>query len=428
MNFTLKITGITCALFFSHLCYAELNLETDKYRRSSLHTILIESDAFPQKDIIMAAYDSAPFPEKYNNHTVDVKTMNPKNYALTNAEKEMYGLSFDAKDSGNIDNLQKELPYIIEKFMNESKLGNKMVAKWFNRSANGSFDMSLIMDRGFYDATEAAANLAKSTVRGVASLGDAGEELLGNTFVVMNKMSFVDNELPALAAYEIAKALAYKIQQPIAQQAALAAAKVAYEKARQGYSLWTVSFLYQLEWTDSVAAVFYNDYWVDSTYYDASKAAAFDTSNLFRFKYIGSQKSKSLVMGSLTEQRSDADMLTIVTIRNIDKVYANLQREYDVFKTKSPLISVDPLMAKVGMKEGIEKGDRFEVLEKQLDPETGRTSYARKGIIFVDQSKIWDNRYNAGQGEDEKPQNIDATYFKGPKKLFYEGMLIRQIK
>ena len=71
-------------------------------------------------------------------------------------EKEMYGLSFDAKDSGNIDNLQKELPYIIEKFMNESKLGNKMVAKWFNRSANVITSYSIHYTK-LYDAMVADA-------------------------------------------------------------------------------------------------------------------------------------------------------------------------------------------------------------------------------------------------------------------------------
>ena len=86
----------------------------------------------------------------------------------------------------------------IDKVMLEKKLANKLVASWFNRSSDGKFDMSLIQERGFYNATEMEASIAQGQIKGLASLADAGEELLKNTFVTFTKFNFVSNE-PAAA-------------------------------------------------------------------------------------------------------------------------------------------------------------------------------------------------------------------------------------
>ena len=90
-----------------------------------------------------------------------------------------------------------------------------------------------------------------------------------------------------------------------------------------------------------------------------------------------------------------------------------------------------PITAKIGLKEGIAGGDKYEVLEQELDAE-GKTKYVRKGIVKVDKKQIWDNRFVAGEVQavdsiaSNKPK-IDRTLFKGAKN-YYAGMLIRQIK
>ena len=84
------------------------------------------------------------------------------------------------------------------------------------------------------------------------------------------------------------------------------------------------------------------------------------------------------------------------------------------------------------MKEGLEKGDKYEVLEQSTDAE-GKISYKRKGVITVEKGKIMDNRYAAGEepldeeGNPIAPENtLEFTTFKGGKG-YYPGMLIRQI-
>jgi hypothetical protein len=212
-----------------------------------------------------------------------------------------------------------------------------------------------------------------------------------------------------------------------------AAADKIYEKTKEGYSVWTTSYLYRLKWNDTTAAVFYNKYWIDKKSLDVQKKEAFNNSSDFNMEFVGSEKSSTLVTFSLKTKRTEDETVALATVRNVENVFAKLQKSYDVFKPKTPLYSGEPITAKIGMKEGLEGGEKFEVLEQTLDPESGLTTYVKKGIISVDKNAIWDNRYNAGVAEEEENKKdkgkitLDRTTFKGGKNYF-SGMLIRQIK
>ena len=61
---------LICTLLFS-LC---LHSQDDdmKYRRSSLHLMMMEDAKLPEKEIIINTFNTYPFPEKYNNHKIDI--------------------------------------------------------------------------------------------------------------------------------------------------------------------------------------------------------------------------------------------------------------------------------------------------------------------------------------------------------------------
>ena len=61
-----------------------------------------------------------------------------------------------------------------QKILND--IARDMVAKWFNRSEKGGFEMSVISKRGSYDASAMDIATAKASKRGVEMLADAGEE------------------------------------------------------------------------------------------------------------------------------------------------------------------------------------------------------------------------------------------------------------
>ncbi len=436
MKTKLLLSIVVCA-FFTAISIAQENQEKSemKYRRSSLHTILIESEDFPNKIVVLKAYNEAPFPDKYNNHNIGEKSFNPNLYVVSDEEKAVIdakkskagkflkgAMADESKETNDSDN-SAYMPLIIEKYLNDKKIGRQLVSKWFNRQEDGSFNMDLIFERGVFNADFLESKVAASSARGNSILKDAGFELIKNTFVVVTKLNFVSNE-PIAAGVRDALIESVKGQSPLLQKMAIKGAEKVYDKTKEGYSVWTTAYLYQLKWDEVAFGEFMTKYYFDNTNIDSSKKGSFDTSGFFQMEFVGKEKATSLVTFSLKEKRTEEQIIDLSVTRNIDKVYAKLQKKYDVFKTKTPLYTGQPITAKIGVKEGLEGGEKFEVLEQLMDPETGIIEYKRKGTITVNKKLIWDNRYNGSEVIDEE---VKATTFKGGKN-YYSGMLIRQLK
>jgi len=141
----------------------------------------------------------------------------------------------------------------------------------------------------------------------------------------------------------------------------------------------------------------------------------------FKMNFLGKERATSLVTFSLKKgegNRTEKEILDLSTNRNIDKVLVKLQRGYEQFMPIFPLQSDSPPGAYLGTKEGIDGGEKFEVLQKNPDG-----SYKSVGTITVDKKKVWDNQYQ-GSGTEVSD---GMTYFKGKlKKGQGKGTLIRQ--
>ncbi len=409
----MKILNTLIVLLFIPLLSVGQKIESSNdviYRRSSLYPFMIVETNRQYSDVIQRVFLSSPVPDKFNNHIVNEQTIrNGIAPELTKRSDKIIS------QSENISN-----------YLAENDVAKKIVAKWFNRKSDGSFDMDLVAHRGSYNATDMDIALAKSSKRGMALLADAGEELINNTFIIVNDFDYVNKE-------EVAKKVnaGLGLLRDVAQLADVDVKTETLESAvktfGKGYVVRTTSYLYRLVWNDSVAAVFYNDYWMDKNNIDNSRKVAFDNSDIFKMELIGWEVAWADLQSTIYTKKTDQELIAVATVRAIDAVIAKLQRKYEVFRTKTPLYSVDPLAAKIGMKEGLEKGDRFEVLEQVMDKH-GRTKYKRRGVIKVDKKHIWDNRFEAGENGDEanEASKLGFTKFKGSGK-FYSGMLIRQI-
>lgn len=433
------------SLLFTTVLMAKNTDQNFDYRRSSLHMILIESDDFPEKNAVLESWKNYPFPEKYNKHTMPFYSFNADSFKISDEELLSLGYLKDTlKDEiaiASAELTRTNLKYLndnqtiavilpsesdiyrikIDKCLKEENLAQQCAASWFNRNDSTGFNMNLVQERGFYNATEMEAGIAMGQVRGLASLGDAGEELISNTFLTFTKLEFVENE-PIARAFRDKALKATDIKLAGSPDLVIEMAKIpiykAYDKAKEGYSLWSKSWLFKFEWNDSIANIFYNDLW--------SNPDAFDTTRLFSFTFVGEQYNQSLVTFSLTEQRTHNQIIDIALVRNVDNAFAKLQKKNDVFKPKVPVVSSDPIIAQIGMKEGLEGGERFEVLEMTMNKKTGYTEYKRVGSVTVNKKHVWDNRYNAGMEKMENTSETLGTEFKGPKDI-YPGMLLKQI-
>ena len=404
-----------------------------KFRRSSLHTMIVETDQFPKKDVVLNAFNNAPFPDKYNDHQIGIKSFNPSNYTLTSEEKEtLYKqskLGAFAKSTSGIetDSISKELPLRIQKYLTNEKVANAVVAKWFNRQADGSFNDELISERGIFNASFLDLKSSQSASDGNALLKTAGLELIDNTFIVINKFKFLPNEPIARVVRDVARE-AIKDKPAITLGSLNKGIDAVYEKTKEGYSIWATSYLYKLVWDEETANIFYTDFYMDENSLDADKKLAFDNSDSFKLEFIGEESASGLITFSLTEKRTEDQIIELSTIRIIDNVYAKLQKKYDVFKTITPLYTGLPITAKIGKKEGLEGGEKFEVLEMIQNEKTGVNTYKSIGSIKVDKKLIWDNTFAADETASEgNSTEIDRTTFSGGKK-FASGMLIKQVK
>lgn len=372
-----------------------------KYRRSSLYTLMINDKNREHYGRIRNSFGDIELSEKFNDHNVGP-------YLIPGTEGEDQTLN-------------------INNFLAQNNIAKELVAKWFNRSADGTFNMDLVAERGSYDASELDVMVAQESKRGSALLADAGEELIKNTFIVVYDYKYSNKEESAKktggwlsAISTVASYAGLDVVSSVAD-----VANIAQTTMGKGYFVKTTAYLYKLKWDEEIASRFYNEMWIDESNYDSSKKEAFDNTDMFQLEFVGTQVARRNLQSSIFSSKTNEDLIGIATIRAADKSISKLQREYEQFRVKTPLLSGEPITAAIGLKEGLEKGDKFEVLEQTINDD-GVTEYKRVGIIKVDHKQIWDNSYLAE--EDQTANKSGYTVFKGAKNKFYPGMLIRQIK
>lgn len=438
--------------------YAQKESPVD-YMRSSLYTIILDDDGLMDAEkakVIKEHFISAPIPEKYNDHNLSTKLRSFKtaSYPVTLEEISAYNQDGKPKKkesafksitksvtssatAGLVDTTDvSKLPAVFNKFFISNNVPQLMIAKWYdysdkyNAATKSYFDMELIKTRGLYNANEFDKSIADKSARGLSLLADAGEKLINNTFVVGVRFNYVDkaevaNQLKSTVG-AIAGAFGGK-----AGGAVTASVGAAADVAGKGYVIKATAFLFQLDWNEEAAGTFY------TKYYNEKDLTPFFNDSIFKLKYIGSATEWSDIQSTIFSNASELDLVNRAAVRSLDEVIAKLQKEFEVFRINTPLVTVEPeITAYIGMKEGVKKGSKFEVLEKELDAETGITKYKKVATIEAEKDKIWDNRFAADEekaelakqeGKEVEQETLKATVFKGNKKNLAPGMLIRQI-
>lgn len=392
-----------------------------KYRRSSLYSILIKHPEQEFADEIAQVFNNISIPEKFNNHDLSIKSMT--------AAPVKRGASKNFEQLENIQN------WVVN-----NAIGRRLVAKWFDYDKKtGTFDLEFIKSRGLYNANFSDIKTAQADIRGYAMLADAGEELIGNTFVIFNDIKYVNKAERAAVAKGVfnAAAVAASVAGSLSDKSSGKAVGNIVSAASDlganisdliaGFSVEITSYLYRSDWNEGIAATFYENYYNERSNPLPAGNSSFDQDKkTFTMRFVGAHTVKS---GETTLKgvSSEEEMIRKVCIRAIDKSIAELQRNIDEFKVKTLLYSVSPLTAKIGIKEGVDDKTKFQVLE-QIEDESGSVTYKEVGVIKPAPDKIWDNRYLAIE-DGFAGADLGATEFiKISGGEFYPGMLIKEIK
>jgi len=427
--------------------------DVEKYRRSSLSLILINNEGLgEQKDLIINSFNNNPFPDKYNRHNINLSNCEINKVKLSTSDYIDNGWYVDTLRTmkeffSAMKKINNSIRYIkadsseallepndgqinqmkLDKFVKENELAKKNIATWFNRDPyTGKMDWELIKERGMYSANSEQIEQAETVADQTSFLLDF--DLIGNTYSVFNSLSFYPNEPIAASIRDKAKESAiqkFAGKPEILLTKSLALIDSVYERTKEGYTVKCNTYLYKLIWNDDIAnktkLYFFND--------NIDSKVAWDTTSIFQMEFLGKVSSSSLVTFKIGEQRTESEIIDLQIKRTVDNALAKLQKEYVQFRPVSPIYSTEPVTAKIGLKEGVEPKQKFEILEMSFN-EIGIPEWKNVGNVSVDKNAIiWDNRQGSEIQSDEEGNALPSyTIFSGGKKAISGLHYIRLIK
>ncbi len=136
------------------LTFAQETPIDDKYKRSSLSTLMISDATRELSSTIENVFINAPLIDKFNDHITNIRLV-PKTdpafvYEAPVEEAPKKGFLGKLTEDLNINSNKedKEFQHLaILNYLNSKNIAKSMVAKWFNRSELGGFNMDLIAER-----------------------------------------------------------------------------------------------------------------------------------------------------------------------------------------------------------------------------------------------------------------------------------------
>ena len=378
-------------LFILYMClWAVSNIAAQdmfKYHKGAMYSIMLKHDN-----------------QEYCEEMVDVFEKIPvqDNFYDFNLSKRVFKAGVLEESDTTKSNNQK--PH-IDMILRDNAIGRRLVAKWFNQDKAGTFNPNQILEKGYYNVNASdiqTALYSHKTQEGV--IYDAGEELIGNTYVLVNDIQYGDKRRDKEKRMSGAIALSAI---PFVGMVAMPVAGI-LTNDYSGFNVTVTSYLYRLDWTKEISDGFYNAYYTATP--DANKKEAFkNQKSLFSVSYIGSQTvhSQNSNFKGVNDRESQ---IRLVCTRAIDKAIAQLQKEHPEFRVRTPLLSTSPITAHIGIREDVTDDSRFEVLEVG-ETSDGRTTYKRVAVIKPKKGKIWDNRYMA-EFEEHKNGILKSTEFE----------------
>lgn len=362
------------------------NGQMTEYNRNSLTIMLVEGGKYSSE--LQAAINHVVVPEKFDNNMLDNRIM---------------------PDSKSSDEVGKRLEAM--------KVPNGIISKWFSRADDGKFNMSVIHDRGLYNATDADVLAASASKRGLSKLQDAGEKLISHSYVMV-------------LAYGTIKTMEqiYDEQDAARRKRAQNTGKEfkPVPRTRNGYRGEVAGFLFRLADVSQAMDNFYSNMWIfddDSPEIVAKKRQMFDTTR-FKLSFVTSVvancEGTQLNVG---EQKSKAELFGILMNNSIQNLVTGFENKVDEWKVRTALYSVFPLRAKIGTKEDLTVEDRYFVYEFRMDK--NNQIYAdRRGVVRA--KKVVNNSYVAQGNTDENLRNTTSKFYQVAGHKLEPGMFLEQ--
>lgn len=304
---------------------------------------------------------------------------------------------------------------------NLSAVAREIVAQAWSRDASGNFSMSGILDRATNSATDSEVNISSLSTDKQKVYTDIADSLLHRLFImvyeVTNVKTYEEHYNQIDASRKRTAASTGKEFKPV-------------ERTKEGWFVDYETFIYRINWNDSVAAVFYNDMWLDQSTQEnrTSRIQAFDDFNLplqrvYALSSVATSRQSNdpeFYSKPFAPRRKTMDeLLTEVPKSIVDNSLFSASQELDDFKLRAPLTSAyndgkSSNLVKLGTKEGVYTDQRFFVYRQDL--KKGQAVKKRIGVLRP--INIEDNT-GLATGE-----SVPSTFRQQGGKKLYNGDLV----
>jgi hypothetical protein len=314
----------------------------------------------------------------------------------------------------------------IDKFIKQSS--RDIIGTWFSRDSLGNMSSDLWNERVNHAKTDDHVNLAKNSAINRTTL--LGEDLIKKTYVIIHLVDkiytykeFYDNKD---RENEISGKYQKKKNKPIL-------------RLKEGYLSEYKSYLYKLDFNDSLLIDFYDRYWLDEYIKTGREEKIADWEkatfpinyiSLHNFKQDNSQLSKNHYLKMMKTNPAmlvmyNKKIKSIPPVENLiprigavnltSKVLNINIKNIEDFKLKVPVFSAYPILAKIGTKEGIKKNKRWAIYEIKID-KNGHQKKHKSGYARITE---------IGQNDTIASGNSATSIFRqhGGKRT-YSGMLL----
>lgn len=439
------------AVSFSTNVFAQQEDPDKNYIRNSLYMMKLDEPC-PKEDyaeafkIMSATFDTINFArnyERYNDFSLKQRRIElSKLPEVTQAEKDAVGkeskldkMTADILRQQGLKNSLSEVEYAARllKYFEQNKFAQNLVAKWHaapdapEGTTKWDNDLKVIMELGLKGLSQEAVDNARATENLTAVVGGAENKLLSNSYICVNRYGYMDaKEVVALTGAVLQATLG---DNALAQLAIKKGTELA-EKKVKGYFVRANAYLFKLDWNNDAFNKFYTKYWDNSD--------GFMNDNDFKVTYVGKSSKRAPAAMSLKSSTTLDKLIARATVRGTDAAIAALQRDHEEFRPMTSLHVIDgKLAAYIGMKEGVQAGDKFNVYEAvQSKDDPNLTEWKEIGSIKVGK-EVWDNRAGVGEqlegqatdkDDDEKASAVPYTVFSGKPGKMGEGCMIRLAK
>lgn len=330
-----------------------------RYDRSSL-TVLFADFSGPNWNATKSKIRFIDFSDKYDNNNINELFIKPSlpyfDYKIPN----------------------QEIQESIRNELYRTDIARKIIAKWYNRKADGTMEMNLIFQRGRFTSVDQDYLLAQSLKRGNAALEDYGERLINLSYILVIDINSIKSETTS--------------------------------DGQRWYG-HAKSFLYRIDFNDNVKNSVYSS-WINE-----------DDSEDIR---INKRKSFEKLLIPIIPITQTVVYETSNSLQELIQIFYNetlycLQNNVPEFRILTPIISIRPIKAKIGLKEGLITDTKFYVYEYVWNKKTNKEVPHRRGVVRAQSiSKIVDNRYEA------KGNMISSEFYQVSGHRLKEGYVIHQ--